>query len=129
MYAALKIEERAQGTPPALRLTGVCALSPALMPPIPLLPIDLSHTGDDAKRQKLGFLALAFRNFDVSKSNLMNREEFRRALSCNYEFLSKEEVDKCFEVCRLLDLLPCSCLKKSSCSLFAGRSIIRLNMR
>jgi len=67
-------------------------------------------------RKKLGFLALAFRDFDVNKNNTIQLEGFRRALSY-YRFLEEEqsdslgnyldsefricwadEVDQCFEV-------------------------------
>ena len=56
-------------------------------------------------RKKLGFLALAFRHFDVDKSNTIHREELRRALSCNFEVLSADEVDNCFQVFKRIFVL------------------------
>lgn len=62
---------------------------------LPLLLVQFSPyslTGDDGIRKKLGFLALAFRDFDVNKNNTIQLEGFRRALSY-YQFLEEEQSD------------------------------------
>ena len=69
--------------------------------------VSLSRAGDDYMTKKLGFLAVAFRDFDVSKSNMLHLEEFRRALSCNHQFLPADQVDKCFEVCIYMYIYVC----------------------
>jgi len=61
------------------------------------MKIEARAKGDDYMTKKLGFLAVAFRDFDVNKSNMLHLEEFRRALSCNHQFLAADQVDKCFE--------------------------------
>ena len=53
--------------------------------------------GNKRRGEELAFLALAFREFDLDKNNVLDADEFRAALCSPYLSLDNDVVDKCFE--------------------------------
>ena len=57
--------------------------------------------GNTKRRQDMAFLAFAFRDFDLDKNNVLDADEFRKALSSFY--ISQDVLEECFDAMAVND--------------------------